>query len=555
MSLYANGLSLRRTETDEASFSLRLESGGAAYIIAPTGCGKTRIARHLCGLDHAVTGRTGAASIVEWEGRPLGSLDARMRAGLFAYLPSIPQLLFSLVGRSLRQELQLGFAMLGRAVDESHLERIVDMLELKPILERDPREFSGGELMRSAVACALVKTPKVVIADQIADQVDPEFRRKLAKILEQWCKEEGGILVSFAATFREEFPREAEQCVFFTGKEIIAGRAEECWRRLGSDAANYFDGVPRLGSILCKESLAVLDSMPETPADLTSALRSHSADKVSMTAPSANDRVHKLCVSIGNFGYAHGDFHLRHVTLNVRGGTLAAVLGHNGAGKTTLLKCIGNLIGPWEGSVACKGQRYDASLSLPDTARMAMYCFQNPDDQIYRQTVREELEECARNLHGGRYDPTAEDIDLAKRLGLEPYFERPPSELPLSLRRLLVIGSCLVARPPVLLLDEPTAWLDAFQKEALKLALSDYLKSGGCGLMVSHDMEFVSATASSLVFLSRGTVQHTVDGPVMSGNEPDSYKPTSLKVAECLPGLPKLWREPNLIESLRHAQN
>jgi len=553
MPFFATQLSLQDASGGRGKFSLRLKRGGSAYIIAPTGCGKTHLARSLCGLDYAPDAKLGATRpVVEWEGRPLAELDSRTRAMAFAYLPSIPQLLFSLVGRSLRQELQLAFAMLGRQADELEIEKVVSLLELNPILNRDPREFSGGEQMRSAVACVLVRGPSVIIADQITDQVDPEFRQRLAEILEHWCSEEGGILVNFSASFREEFPKDAQECVFFTGKEVVAGTAPQCWQHLKHDAVNFFDGVPRLGAVLQRESLAVVDVMPREPVELALTVCPRLTNGTDIV-PSESDSANTVEVSVVNFGYPDGPFQLRNVTIHVRKSTITAVLGHNGAGKTTLLKCIGNLVGPWEGTVSFGSQSYNSSLPLPETARKAMYCFQNPDDQIYRQTVAEELAECAKNLNGGRYTLTPADLDLARQLGLAPFFELSPFDLPLSMRRLLVIGSCLVARPPMLLLDEPTAWLDAFQKDSLKVVLAEYLHAGGCGVMVSHDVDFVSGVASSLVFLSHGTVQYFVDGPVMLGKAPASYQPSCLKVAEYLTSCPKLWREPQFIECLNHV--
>ena len=133
-----------------------------------------------------------------------------------------------------------------------------------------------------------------------------------------------------------------------------------------------------------------------------------------------------LTANIMSSAYPEGGFELRDVMLQVPAKTLCAVLGPNGAGKTTLLKCIANLISLWNGKVSINGHHYDGKLPLPKTARFALYCFQNPDNQLYRSTVAQELLECVRNLQGAKRAFTNNDLDLAESFGLTAYLEASP---------------------------------------------------------------------------------------------------------------------------------
>jgi ABC-type glutathione transport system ATPase component len=117
----------------------------------------------------------------------------------------------------------------------------------------------------------------------------------------------------------------------------------------------------------------------------------------------------------------------------------------------------------------------------------------------------------------------------------------------------LIIAGCLIARPPLILLDEPTAWLDGIQKKALRTALMTYLDQGGCALAVSHDLDWVSATASQLIFMRNGKVEHRIDSPVLPSGLSLPYRPTCLEVAERIPGFPKIWREQGFFQQLRHS--
>ena len=102
---------------------------------------------------------------------------------------------------------------------------MANWFELEPLLERDYREFSGGEQMRAALACFLVKGPKVVVTDQLADQIDPDFRHKLFSILARWSHEDGGIQLHFATALRDDFGCQARHCAIFHRAGIYHGKS------------------------------------------------------------------------------------------------------------------------------------------------------------------------------------------------------------------------------------------------------------------------------------------------------------------------------------------
>ena len=519
-----------------------IDRWGYCLCHSPEWMWKNRAARQLCGLDHTPQPETAPAIgvVSEWQGKPLTEFDTRSRAIDFGFIPSNPQLLFSMIGRTLRQELELAFGVLGREVDRGD-KQVADWFELRPLLDRDYRDFSGATNACGFGVC-LVKKPKVVITDQLADRIDPNFGGNFT-ILARWSRQDGGIQLHFATALRDNFGGQAQQCGFFTEQEFITGTPQDCWKQLGRDRLTLLGGPMRLGAILHQENLAVFDSMPCNAEAVASALTDQRAYATSIIASPSTLDSGGFAANISEFAYPKGGFHLRDVTLRVPVQTLCAVLGPNGAGKTTLLKCIANLVGPWNGTVSINGHQYDTKLSLPKTAHMALYCFQNPDDQLYRSTVAKELLECVRNITGSERAFSKEDLELAESFGLRACLEVSPFDLPLSLRRLLVIASCLIARPPLLLLDEPTAWLDAQQKKVLEAALCIYLGQGGCAFAVSHDLDWISIIASQLVFLTDGKIIQQVESSALPAGLSLPYPPTCLQVAERLPDFPKLWQE------------
>ena len=203
-------------------------------------------------------------------------------------------------------------------------------------------------------------------------------------------------------------------------------------------------------------------------------------------------------------------FSLHAPQVSVRGGEILWIVGPNGAGKTTLLKRLALLLRPQEGRIQL--HRGAESLTVDfvgarrehdSVHRFVLYQFQEPDDQIYGESVHDELVATARQCHG---------IDeylvhrRAHQLGLSNRLHESPWDLSRSARRLLTLGSVLCATPAVALLDEPTVELDAREKLAIATALFDFTDKGGACVVVSHDSLFMEAICSRRIEVRDGRV-------------------------------------------------
>lgn len=194
---------------------------------------------------------------------------------------------------------------------------------------------------------------------------------------------------------------------------------------------------------------------------------------------------------------------LQGVSCTIEPGSWVAVVGQNGSGKTTLAKLCNGLLRPHAGRVRVMGQ--DARRqSVAQLARQVGYLFQNPDHQLFAPTVREEI---AFGLDNLGFDPAEKEERLEETLklfGLEAFAERPPAVLGYGLRRQVTVASLFALRPPILILDEPTAGLD-WGRTKLLLERSRILhQSGHTIIFVTHNMRLVAEWAERVLVLHKG---------------------------------------------------
>jgi energy-coupling factor transport system ATP-binding protein len=173
------------------------------------------------------------------------------------------------------------------------------------------------------------------------------------------------------------------------------------------------------------------------------------------------------------------------IDLELEPGEIACLRGRSGSGKSTLLAAINGLV-PWfepasvEGTVALDGAALD-DLDPGQRAPLLGSCLDRADAQLFLATPRHELAAASR-LHRGASPPA----DLVDRLGVGPLLDRRTTTLSSGERQRVTLAAALLAAPGPLLLDEPTAHLDAAGARALIAALADVAGAGGSALIADH---------------------------------------------------------------------
>jgi len=201
---------------------------------------------------------------------------------------------------------------------------------------------------------------------------------------------------------------------------------------------------------------------------------------------------------------------LRGIDLTVNDGEFVAIMGENGAGKTTLVKTFNGLLLPTSGRVKVDSVDTRES-SVARLSRDVGLVFQNPDHQLFSETVREELAFSLRNFGYGDDTIQRRVGTILETLDLTRYSESSPFVLSGGERKRVALAAVLVWNPKHIILDEPTIGQDYQQKDRLRNFIVQLNAQGKTVIIITHDVEFVAECRPRIILLSKGFV--IGDGP------------------------------------------
>jgi energy-coupling factor transport system ATP-binding protein len=212
-----------------------------------------------------------------------------------------------------------------------------------------------------------------------------------------------------------------------------------------------------------------------------------------------------LIVQDVHYSYLNGVEALKGVWLTVKNGEFVAIMGQNGAGKTTLVKHFNGLLKPTSGKVFV-GNVETTKTSVAALARKVGFVFQNPDHQLFSETVEEEIAFALKNFG---YEAAVIEDRIAwavNLLGLTQYRKTSPFMLSGGERKRVALASVLAWDPQVLVLDEPTIGQDHQQKENLHQFIMQLQTQGKTIVVVTHDVEFVAECNPRVVLMREGKI-------------------------------------------------
>jgi len=209
-------------------------------------------------------------------------------------------------------------------------------------------------------------------------------------------------------------------------------------------------------------------------------------------------------VSVRNlsFSYPDGGKGLENISFSVRRGENLGIIGPNGAGKSTLLFHLNGLY-KGSGRIEVAGKRV-AKPHLREIRAKVGLVFQDPQDQLFMPTVRDDIAFGLLNLDIPREDVEKRIEKVAKALNLEGYENLSSFRLSLGEKKRVALATVLVLEPEILILDEPTAGLDAGQRRAL-LAFLRGLET--TLIVATHDLDLVLELCHRALLIREGKIR------------------------------------------------
>jgi cobalt/nickel transport system ATP-binding protein len=193
------------------------------------------------------------------------------------------------------------------------------------------------------------------------------------------------------------------------------------------------------------------------------------------------------------------------VSLEIQKGERVAILGPNGSGKSTLILLIAGLLTPEKGEIMVFNEK-TTSKNFAKLRQKIGIVFQDPDDQLFTQSVTEDVEYGPKNLRLPENDIKQRSCEVLEKIGIYHLKDRPPHRLSFGEKKKASLATALVLKPELLILDEPTANLDLASRRGLLGMLNDLNKQGTTILVSTHDVEALPELADRVIVISGGKI-------------------------------------------------
>lgn len=509
-------------------------------IIGSTGAGKTTLASLMTGaIPHHFAGTlSGSVTIYSKESKTL-SLTQIAR-----YIGSVIQDIDAqMVASNVEDELLFGLENFGIAHDEIYSRmdealRAVGILDLK---YRDIDTLSGGQKQKVAIAAILALRPRVMILDEPTCALDPASSEMIFSILCDLNATYGITIVVIEQKVALLCTYCRRLLVLSQGELCLDAPIDEALRQrelLDSVGINYPRTTRLIQTLRARglnDSSTSHQIMPVSVADTVHVLddmlssvplqsfvhdmhqplsddiiaRVHASSSQS-TCPSQQEQdcPKTLAFEHVSFSYAGAQETLSNISFSLYPGELVALVGQNGAGKTTITKLINGLLRPRTGTIFLCGTSTQ-NMPVSTRARFVSTLFQNPDYQLSKPSVREEVAFSCLLVGIDKDKAYARADKVIDELNLDP--SASPFMLSRGQRQMVALAATMVTRPQLLLLDEPTCGLDFVECQRVMEHVIRLQQTGCAVLMVCHDMEVVADYATRLMVISKGKLLATGD--------------------------------------------
>ncbi|MFX1317302.1 MAG: ABC transporter ATP-binding protein, partial [Promethearchaeota archaeon] len=346
------------------SINLKINQGDFIGIMGPTGAGKSTLCSCINGLIPLRTRGwiKGTTKVFGINTRKAKMADMGRRVGLVFQDPETQFIMMTV-----EDEIAIGLETLN--LDRSEIKHRINwslkLVGLEGYEEKSPDELSGGQKQRIAIASIMAMRPEVLILDEPTSDLDPQGKRKIFELLDLIRKEFDLTIILVS--------HDTKKIMQFCNRVILIDNGEIKFDDKTSQLSNYLDLLNEIGIYY-----PISPVNYQKPSDLR-------------TEIGHIKKFPLIKVTDLSYTYPNQTRALKNVNLEIFPNDFVAIIGKNGSGKTTLIKHFNGLLKPQQGEILLKNE-YISKYTISEVAQTIGYCYQNPDHQLFKNTIREEIE-------------------------------------------------------------------------------------------------------------------------------------------------------------------
>lgn len=380
-------------------------------------------------------------------------------ADYLGYMMQEPQ--NQMVNRRVTDELAFGVANLNLTGDEieRRVNEIMDFLGIRAFSDRMTDALSGGQAQKVVLGSILAMKTPILLLDQPTAELDPKTSSELYRHLGRLNRE-----------------KKVTTLVVMDKSGAVLKDADR---------------------VLVMEAGTVKDFLPVAEYQQ----KYGNEKKYQRPLPfMVDERSDVIKLSGASHRYKGGITGCQPLDFSLKKGDFTAVIGQNGSGKSTMLKLIEGLVKPSSGAVELFGTAVTRK-NVGELRRRIGFLFQNPDDQIFCSSVRDEISYVLKNKNLSEQQSEQKIQETLALIGLAGLEEMHPQRLSRGQRQLLALGSVVINDPELIIADEPTSGLNGAQSQVVMEKLAQLSAQGVTILLVTHDLTEARDFANRIVVM------------------------------------------------------
>ena len=541
------------TELALDGVSFTVEKGEFIGIAGENGAGKSSLSQALLGLipQFYKGAYGGSVTVCGMDARSTPVSELCRHVGLVFQNP-FNQL--SGAKDTVYDEVGYGLQNLGFPPEEirTRVESVLRCFGIWEYRDRNPFDLSGGQLQRVAICSVLAMKPDVLILDEPTSQLDPEGSEEVFHTVDELTKM--GITIIMIEQKIEKLAGYCDRVLLMHQGHVID---YDTPRKIFSREDLYDLGVnPPAYTRFARANALVFEdgTLPVTHAEMLERVKASGADRATLIA---SLRTMTAGVQMENQGHSaepHADTSRQTEDADTDAGTAdasastsrdhtseasgaadatfqvkdlrfsyvkgrevlhglnlaldhrpTAIIGQNGAGKTTLVRVLKGLLKPDSGEIRYQSENLETK-TVAELASRVGYVFQNPDDQIFKYKVLEEVMFGPLNIGMSTQEAEASAHEALRMVGLDEKAGENPYDLELSDRKMVAIASVLAMNTDVIILDEPTIAQSWNGREKIREIMQAKAAEGKLVIAILHDMDFVANSFARVIAMAHGEI-------------------------------------------------